>query len=107
MASADSVKQGLAESQDVARTPFESYEDPALSWIDLVASFRSGDPRITRACLQIAKQSHWSHDKWEDACQELEEAEDLDYEADAPSAMMTAQRLRNQTQQEIDEFFEE
>ncbi len=58
---------------------FKSYEDPAGSWIDLVAALKCGDPSVAHACLQIAKESHWTHSQWEIAMQLAEEEDDPDY----------------------------
>ncbi len=106
---------------------FEEYEDPALAWIDLVAAMKSSDPTVPRACLQLAKQSKWTHHQWEIA-QELSEefddedwqpheikpdGEEQDYEQhddrdwDGPGELTATQKLRQLKQAEIDDFFEE
>ncbi len=112
--------QGLDKSQSLSDifSQFKNYEDPAGSWIDLVASMKTGDPSITRACLAVAKHSHWTHEQWELAIQLSEEEDDADWEdfpnaqdpaaeLDAPQAMMDAAKLRHIKQETIDEFFEE
>ncbi len=129
MASADAQKNGL--------TAFEAYEDPAYCWLDLVASFKAGNPKQVKACLEIAKASKWSHDQWqlamELACEEDEDPEwippdcigcspeDKTYNYGArpgnsppPDALtehqydlMHRSKLLAKDQQRVDDFFEE
>ncbi len=116
---------------------FRSYEDPAMSWIDLVAALKCNDKAEAKACLALAKASHWTHSQWELAMQLAEEEEDPDYKdlefpntqpydltyenseeemdagvlhaqkLNAMDAMMDQQKLRQVKQEEIDSFFEE
>ncbi len=112
---------------------FKSYEDPAGSWIDLVAALKINDKAEANACLALAKASNWTHDLWELAMQCAEEEDDPDFEEfpatqpydyenseeemdegvlraqrlNAMDAMMNAQKLRQVKQEEIDDFFEE
>ncbi len=82
MASASSQARGLAESQDqqtLDATDYLDYEDPARSWIDLVAACHSGDPRRVRELLVVAKQSHWTHQEFDEALKVAELEEDPDY----------------------------
>ncbi len=77
MASASSQARGLAESQDAVA--YQDYEDPARSWIDLVAAAHSGDPRRVREMLAVAKRSHWTHQEYDEALKVDELEEDPDY----------------------------
>ncbi len=80
MASADSMAQGLAQSQDkIAKEDFNTYEDPARCWIDLVAAFKSGQPAQVRSVLSQAKASRWTHDLYNTA---LQDAADYSTEED-------------------------
>ncbi len=82
--SAASQQQGLAESQDLSK--FKEWEDPARSWIDLVAAFKAANPEQVRACLAIAKVSNWTHIEWTQATEEASDTEE-DPEGDLyPSA---------------------
>ncbi len=116
MASADASKNGLSA--------FKTYEDPAYSWIDLVAALKCGDPAVARACMQLAKESNWTHAQWELAIELAEDDDDPDWTedtdipnnpgwpADAPPGcatdqVMDAEHLRHLKQQQIDDFFEE
>lgn len=102
--SADSQQQGLAESQDMTR--FKSFEDPALSWIDLVAALKCGDPAVARACMQIAKDSNWTHAIYEEECAALDEEDDPEWTS-GTELLMGAEKLRSLKQTDIDDFFEE
>ncbi len=75
------MANGLAQSQSLKRelTDFNSYEDPAYAWIDLVVAMKSQDPAIAHACLKLAKASHWTHDDWDRAVELTEEEDDIDY----------------------------
>jgi len=110
---------------------FQSYEDPAWSWIDLVAACKTGDPAVVRACMQIAKQSNWTHDQWEMAMELAAEEDDptwhedlpsdcigcspdpnpgwnrSDEEIDAARTMMKVSTDQHIKQKQIDDFFEE
>ncbi len=79
MASADSVAQGLAQSQNtIKKHDFNEYEDPARCWIDLVLAFKASNPNSVRAVLTQAKASHWTHDLYNTALQEAADASDDD-----------------------------
>ncbi len=78
--SAASQQLGLAQSQDLKR--FAEWEDPARTYIDLVAAFKAGNPEQVRACLAIAKASHWTHDDWTEATAEPSDDEDDEPEGD-------------------------
>ncbi len=124
MASADAQKNGLSA--------FQSYEDPAWSWIDLVAALKTGDPAVARSCMQLAKESKWTHDQWELAMELVQDEDDPDFdipnnpgwnrsdeeidraqEPNNPSnpgwaaAIMEDQKLAKLKQKQIDDFFEE
>ncbi len=71
--SAASQANGLAESQDGLAIDWNSYENPARSWIDLVVAFKSGDPASVRAVLTLAKASHWNHGLFDMSLQEFED----------------------------------
>ncbi len=110
---------------------FKTYEDPAWSWIDLVAACKTGDPAVVRACMQIAKQSNWTHDQWEMAIELIDDDEDhtwhedlpddcigcspepnpgwnrSDEEIDTAHTMMNMANKKHQNQKTIDDFFEE
>ncbi len=75
--SASSQARKLAESQDAV--DYRDYEDPARSWIDLVAACHSGDPRRVRELLAVAKRSHWTHGEYHDALKVEELEEDPDF----------------------------
>ncbi len=79
MASADSIAQGLAQSQAIKNKDWNEYENPARAWIDLVTAFKSGQPEQVRAVLEQAKTSHWTHGDFDRSLQEMEEEEDEDY----------------------------
>ncbi len=101
---------------------FRTYEDPAWSWIDLVAACKSGDPSVVRAVMQIAKESNWSHDQWEMAMELAAEEEDSTWHEDIPNnpeydhsteeidaarTIMKVSTDQHMKQQQIDDFFEE
>ncbi len=95
MASAASQQLGLAESQDLPKTDFQEFEDPARCWIDLVTAFKAENPAAVRDVLTQAKASHWTHDNYNEAL--IEEAENNDrYSDEAPD-----------TQQYESDFYEE
>jgi len=56
--------------------PNYDYEDPASSWLDLVAACR--DPDVKRRgervqeLLNVAKNSHWTHSLWDRVMRDLE-----------------------------------
>ncbi len=113
MASADSIKQGLAQSQEIPgkNDLDEEYEDPARSWIDLVTAFHSGNPASVRAVLTLAKSSHWSHDKYDDCLEEDPDYSGSDTEKfadeDEERLAAAARSMRSLKQADIDDFFEE
>ncbi len=76
--SADSQAQGHAEPRSLPATDFKEYEDPARSWIDLVAAFKSGNPDAVRTVLAEAKKSNWTHDLWNEAVTQDSGSEDGD-----------------------------
>lgn len=80
-------KQELTQSVDLLKCldlpkQLTEWEDPPRAWIDLVAAFKAGDPSQVRACLELAKQSHWTHDEWSQALIDHASSteEDLSYE---------------------------
>jgi len=82
----------------VLLNPDYDYEDPAVSWIDLVMATRELDhdvrmAKINELCL-VAKNSHWTHSLWDQVMAELEtpEFEELDGDSDEDAA---AQVLAN------------
>lgn len=91
MASADSIANGLAESQTMKKTDWNEYENPARAWIDLVAAFKSGKPEQVRACLEQAKVSHWTHGDFDRSLEEMEEegsdTEEYDSDEDFPAGV--------------------
>ncbi len=70
-----SGKMELAQSQVLSKVDFNEYEDPGRAWIDLVLAFKSGNPESVRAVLEQAKNSHWTHDLYNDALIQAEEME--------------------------------
>ncbi len=81
MASADSVQQGLAQSQVLTKKKdFNEYEDPGRAWIDLVLAFKASNPASVRAVLEQAKASHWTHDLYNEALIQAEEQDSDDEE---------------------------
>jgi len=61
---------------NVPLDPNYDYEDPAMSWIDLVVATRelNRDTRMAMidALLFTAKNSHWTHELWDQVMTELE-----------------------------------
>ncbi len=80
--SAASQSLGLAQSQKIEKTDWNDYENPARAWIDLVAAFDSGNADSVRACLALAKASHWTHGDFDRSLAEVEEEEDPDYSSE-------------------------
>ncbi len=76
---APSTPVGLAASQKIEKTDWEDYENPARAWIDLVTAFGSGNSDSVRACLALAKASHWTHGDFDRSLEEMDEEEDADY----------------------------
>lgn len=87
--------------------PKYDWEDPAMSWIDLVMATRELDhntrmAKINELC-QVAKNSHWTHALWDQVMAELEtpEHEVLDWDsaddqaADALADMPEHHSFRN------------
>ncbi len=59
------------------KVDYNTYEDPARSWIDLVLAFKAGQPPKVREVLAVAKQSHWNHDLFNTM---LQDTDDFDTE---------------------------
>lgn len=84
----------------VLLNPDYDYEDPAMSWIDLVMATRELDhdirmAKINELCL-VAKNSHWTHALWDQVMAELEtspEYEVLDEDSDQDAAADTLSTL--------------
>jgi len=59
----------LSQSMDLTKEveDLKEWEDPGRAWIDLVAAFKAGNPAQVRACLEVAKASNWTHDRWTEA----------------------------------------
>ncbi len=72
------MAQGLAQSQDIPKEDFFKQEDPGRAWIDLVGAFKAANPAQVRACLELAKASHWTHDLYNKALIHAEEASDTE-----------------------------
>jgi len=56
--------------------PQYDWEDPPMSWIDLVMATREPNhdirmAKINELCI-VAKNSHWTHDLWDQVMAELE-----------------------------------
>ncbi len=51
------------------------WEDPARVWIDLVTAYKAGSIKQVKACLEIAKVSHWTHEEWDEATKDESENE--------------------------------
>ncbi len=95
----------LAQSQD--GVDWNSYENPARSWIDLVIAFKSGDPNSVRACLALAKASHWNHGMFDMSLQELEEdASDTEDESSDEEDELKVKKWQKFADKQ-DEFYEE
>ncbi len=112
--SAASQALGLAQSQDtIPKDDYESYEDPARSWIDFVTAIKSGNKNSIQVMFDQAKASHWSHDLWNDATKEPEGSDTQSYDSDEmEDPLFTARDSRNvKSWQKIadtqDEFWEE
>ncbi len=56
----------LNQSMDLTKE-IQEWEDPGRAWIDLVAALKASDPAQVRACLAVAKASHWTHGDWTEA----------------------------------------
>ncbi len=73
----------LNQSMDLTKEISE-WEDPGRAWIDLVAAFKASNPAQVRACLEVAKASHWTQDLWTDATKDhYSSSEDEGSEEDA------------------------
>jgi len=73
--------------------PKYNYEDPAVSWINLVMATRELDQnrrqQMINQLLFTAKNSHWTHELWDQVMAELEtspEYEVLDEDSDDDAA---------------------
>lgn len=78
----------LNKSMDLTKE-LENWEDPARAWIDLVTAFKAGDPAQVRACLAVAKASHWTQGDWTEATKDhysSSDAEEEGTEEDAQDA---------------------
>ncbi len=76
----------LNQSMDLAKE-LKEWEDPARAWIDLVAAFKASNPSTVRACLEVAKASHWTQDDWTEATKEHYSSSDMEgSEEDAQDA---------------------
>lgn len=64
---------------NVALDPNYDYEDPAVSWINLVQATRELDQERRQQMLNMllftAKNSHWTHELWDQVMAELETPE--------------------------------
>ncbi len=67
----------LNQSMDLKKE-MEEWEDPGRAWIDLVAAFHASDPSRVRACLKVAKASHWTQDDWTEATKDHYSSSDMD-----------------------------
>ncbi len=79
----------LNQSVDLTKEINElaEWEDPARAWIDLVAACKVGNPVQVRACLDVAKASHWTQDRWTEATKDhYSSSEDEGTQEDAQDA---------------------
>jgi len=86
---------------NVPLDPTYDYEDPAVSWINLIVATRelNHDRRqqMINQLLFTAKNSHWTHELWDQVMSELETPEhevlDVDSDDDAAADVLSNVRL--------------